>query len=583
MRPENLAVRAVNQYRSRDILAYLGLRYYLNNDCAKKNIWVRDISTYLVKTREAPVYFCSYHFKEMAENNVDVIYRNIYLPGPNETLAEAALLYDCSSEPTFKSMQCVYSYRFPELSSKEGFFKAYFPGYQERNASIAKACSNSDSINKVVRYTDIKKFYPTITYELALEAWREACKSSNLSTSSCELGEKLLIQHNEISKANREGNGLLTGPMFSHLIANLVLLKVDKLMFQHMEGKYWRYVDDFILVGDSNQVENGRKLLSSILSDMGFSLHDEGKDFEIQSNIWLQSLTDFDVYKGKTWTNLLANIKRFLITNPEKKSVLQKTFSDAGINIPVIDYSGVVAEISYREKFFNWFKKYSWSLNSVRSLSVDKLLQDAFYLRELYHQEINNLLNQDSSISGYSRKQLISKLRFFATRLSYLATPDTLYSLSSDLMEYPELHLQSQVMSAIYSRDVSLLIKFGSNATQASAQILRIRKDDVVQCSLSSLGKVELQNLAVLRLNGLEIKFLDNIEEKISSDPLNQFALGINSRDLMKSSHLFIKELACLRGIHSESKFDNILDSAFDIDEELSFDIIDQLQNSSYF
>ena len=582
MRPELLAVRAVNQYRCRDILAYLGLRYYLSNDCAKKDSWAKDISTYLVKTREAPVYFRSHHFKEMAENNVDVVYRNIYLPGPNEVLAEAALLYGCSSEPIFQSLKCVYSYRFPEPSSREGVFKAYFPGYQERNSSIAQICSNLDGTHKVVRYTDIKKFYLSITFELALQAWRDACGLSNLSIAFRELGEQLLTQYNETSTVNSEGRGLLTGPMFSHLLANLVLVKVDKLMFQHMEGRYWRYVDDFVLVGSSNQVEAGRRLLHSILSDMGFSLHDERKDFEVESNTWLQSLTDFDVSKSKIWTNLIVNVKRFLITKPEKRSILQNAFSEAGINIPVIDYSSVVAEIPYRDKFFNWLVRYSWASNSLRLLTVDKLVQDALQVRKVYWQEINNLLGKDSDVRGYARKQLISKLRFFAMRLSYLATPDNLSLLSSALMNYPELYLQSKVMDAIRSRDVSLLIKFGSNAVQAAAQILRI-KDDVVRCSLSSFGEVELQGLAILRLNGLEIEFLENREEQYISDPLNQFALGINSRELMKSSQLFIRELACLRGIDSESISKSILDSAFDTDEQLSFDIIDQLQASSYF
>lgn len=504
------------------------------------------------------------------------------MPGPNEILAEAALLYDCSSEPNFQSLSCVYSYRFPELSSKEGVFRAYFPGYQERNSSIAEICSNLDGTDKVVRYTDIKKFYLSVTHDLALQAWKEACESSSLSNSSRELGEQLLIQYNQVSTASNEGMGLLTGPMLSHLVANLILNKVDKLMSQHMEGKYWRYVDDFVRVGSSNQVENGRRLLNSVLSDMGFLLHDERKDFELESNTWLQSLTDFDVSKSKIWANLIVNIKRFLITNPEKRSVLQNAFAEVGINIPVIDYSGVIAEISYREKFFNWLKKYPWASNSVRSLTVDKLVRDALQVRRIYYQEINNFLDRGSDVTGYARRQLISKIRFFSMRLSYVATPDTLSSLSSALINYPELYLQSKVMDAIHSRDVSLLIKFGSNAVQAAAQILRI-KDDVVRCSLSSFGEVELQGLAVLRLNGLKIEFLENVEEQYISDPLNQFALGIDSRELMKSSQLFIKELACLRGIDSESKLKSILDSAFDTDEQLSFDIIDQLQASSYF
>ena len=32
-----LAIRATNQYRRRDVLAYLGLRYYLDNSAARSD------------------------------------------------------------------------------------------------------------------------------------------------------------------------------------------------------------------------------------------------------------------------------------------------------------------------------------------------------------------------------------------------------------------------------------------------------------------------------------------------------------------------------------------------------------------
>ncbi|HEY9691722.1 MAG TPA: RNA-directed DNA polymerase [Oculatellaceae cyanobacterium] len=582
MKPELLAVRAINQYRRRDVLAYLGLRYYLDNDCAKNDIWARDISTHLVKTRESPVYFRSYHFKEMAEGDINVVHRNIYLPGPNEILAESALLYDCSAEPAFQSSQCVYSYRFSELSSKQGIFQNYFPGFQERNNSIAKVCNSLNSTDAIVRYTDIKKFYPTISHELALQAWKSTCESSNISATSRELGERLLTQHAETAKEHKEGLGILTGPMFSHLIANLILANVDKLMFKNMGGKYWRYVDDFVLIGSVGQVESSRKLLNTILSDMGFKLHDERKDFEVKLNEWLEESNSLEYSMTNRWTTLIANIKRFLIANPEQKVNLEQAFSQVEVNISLLDYSNAVVESSYRQKFSDWFVRYSWFPNSIRVLTIDKLVRDAVQARNIYYQHIKNILNGNNNFEGYKRKQLISKLRFYARRLSYLATSDTLSSLSSTLSIYPELSLQARVMSAIHSRDVSLLVKYGTDAVQAAAQILRI-KPNAVTCSLHSFGEVELQGLAILRLNGIEIKFRGDVNSQTIIDPLNQFALNINSAELMKSNNLFIKEIACLRGVESLSRHKYMLDNAFDRDEQLSLDIIDQLQAYSYF
>jgi hypothetical protein len=578
MRPELLAVRAANQYRRRDVLAYLGLRYYLENHCAQGDIWARDVSTHLVSTRVSPVYFRSYHFKEMDGDSV--VHRSIFLPGPNEAIAETALLYECSKYPAFRSLPSVYSYRFPNLSSKEGMFQTYFPGFRERHKSIAEACSNLRG--SIVRYTDIQNFYPNISKNLALKEWKSACDSSNISDTYRDLGEDLLAEHTKTAIAHDEGLGLLIGPMFSHLIANLILAKVDKIMFEIMGEKYWRYVDDIVLVGDVDQVNDGRELLSSILGDMGFLLHKEGKDFEVDSETWLEGAQDFIASEGKAWNSLIANVKRFLIVKPDERIDLARAFSENEINIPLLDYSDVVLESSYLEKLSDWLARYSWSLKSVRALTVQKIVEDAIRARQICHDKLNILLGKSPAIKGYARKRLIPKLRFYAGRLMFLATPDILSSVSSALVDYPELFLQSKVLNAIQSRDVSPLLKLGANAVQAAAQILRIQSSPV-KCFLTSLGEVELQGIAILRLNGLSIDFKQDVIGETTNDLLNQFALGNNPGELMKSDDPFIKEIACLRGIEKPLRHELMLDTAFDRDEQLIFDIINQLHQSSYF
>lgn len=581
MKPEILAVRAINQYRKRDVLAYISLRYYLDNICAVRDIWIKDVATHLVNSCDIPIYFRSYNFKEIT-NNDGPIHRKIYLPGPNETLAETALLYECSKEPAFQSRNCVYSYRFPDSSSKEGIFRNYFPGFQSRNSSIAKVCNDYNDKSLIVRYTDIKKFYPSISYELALKAWKETCAKANLDSIFNEIGERILYYYNRDSKNNNEGSGLLTGPMFSHLIANLILTGVDKLMFEHMEGKYWRYVDDFVLVGSSEQVENGRILLKSILNDMGLSLHNEGKDFDVESMHWLQETFESGSVKSKNWASLIANIKRFLLVNSKQTSALKKAFLNEGISIPLLDYSNVVAESSYRENFLSWLKRYSWAARSLHRLTVENLVREALQTKIIYQQEIKFLLNQNADIGTYKRKQLITKLRFYSKRLTLLMSPAELPYLRVELSKYPELCLQANVMEAIYTKDVSLLIKLGGNVVQSAAQIIRIHNKQVT-CSLNSFNEVELQGLAILRINGIRIDFTEGFDGRNTLDSLNKFTLNVNPLELMKDENPFIKQVACLRGASSLCRHEFMLSTAFDEEEQLSFDIIDQLQASSYF
>jgi hypothetical protein len=108
-RPGVLAVRAVNQYRRRDVLTYLALRYYLDNDAARTDQWTREVATDLVLSRSEPVYFQALHFKDVSHQKT-IDHRHMLLPGANEALAEAALLEECARHSAvFGNPPCVFN------------------------------------------------------------------------------------------------------------------------------------------------------------------------------------------------------------------------------------------------------------------------------------------------------------------------------------------------------------------------------------------------------------------------------------------------------------------------------------------
>ena len=177
-RPGALAIRAANQYRRRDILPYLGLRYYLENNCARRDRWTREVASHLVVSRTEPVYLSVLHFKEHIDGK-DVEHRRMHFPGPNEALVESHLLNECSWESKgFKTLPSVFSYRFARSGTVDGIFETYFTGYRERHEAVASACINDPTA--LVLYTDIKRFYPTITRNTAWRAWSEACDESEI-------------------------------------------------------------------------------------------------------------------------------------------------------------------------------------------------------------------------------------------------------------------------------------------------------------------------------------------------------------------------------------------------------------------
>jgi hypothetical protein len=234
------------------------------------------------------------------------------------------------------------------------------------------------------------------------------------------------------------------------------------------------------------------------------------------------------------------------------------------------------------ERIADYLKRYAWLPRSVRNLSIKRLVKDAIHTRNVFQEKMSTLLNGDPQVKGFKRKRLLPKLRYYAGRLSYLAVPDVLSSLASSLVSYPEMLLESAVMNTIKSRDVTSLLRFGANAVQAGAQIMRNLGGSVNYAS-DVLGDVELQGLAILRLNGIKVAFSDQLSDRVLSDQLNQFANGGNPIALMSSDNLFLKEIACLRGVVNLFRHQALLNTAFDRDEHLVFDVINQLRDSSYF
>lgn len=346
MRPQQLALRAANQYRTRDIFAYLGLRYYFVNQCARRERWANELAPHLVMSRSSGAYFQSQHFKDVRADG-QIGHREIFLPGPNESLAEAALLAECGRHAAFRPPEFVFSYRLAEGNDTQGVYKPYFSGLQERQKKIAAECRKSPDY--VVRYTDIKRFYPNISGELAVGAWQKACDAAQLAPLFRELGLKLLADHAEACQIAQHGKGLLTGPMFSHLIANLVLRDVDVAMSTSFPDRYFRYVDDVVLVGTQVEIAAGRALLSGLLNERGLDLHEvnAGKDFELGATEWLMGEQDYCGEDSQAWMFFARDLKQFLISQASSRSRLAAVFAAEGFRVPLPDYSVEVSDARY--------------------------------------------------------------------------------------------------------------------------------------------------------------------------------------------------------------------------------------------
>jgi len=578
-RPEIFAVRAVNQYRKRNILPYMGLRYYFANRCAVRNQWATEVAIDLALSTTEPAYFHARSFKERDPAG-KIEYRDLHLPGPNEAFAEAALLAECSKYPEFENLSCVFSYRLAKNDYREGVFETYFPGLQEKHRAIAKACESSPS--DFVLYTDVKRFYPNISTELAKSVWNNACEKSKIDSKFRELGDKFLDHHKSISTTPKISEGLLTGPMFSHLIGNLVLRTLDEEMTKLMPGRYFRYVDDIVLVGTQEQVDRGRKCVVCLLDDFKLQLHDSKKDFTVPVEEWMRGAKDFedDNSHQPNWKTFIGSLKQFLVVKPEQRDELLNVFASKELRMPLPDYSGEVMESHYLKKLLQRFINQPKARFKARQITIDSLVREGLVLREFYVKNLHEQLERSQNLTGYERKRKLPKLRFLATRLTYLATSEKLSDFGPLLEQFPELYPLAKVFQAVTSCDVSDLLSLGADTVQSAAQILRLSVQSV-QCSDSEWTETKKQGLAILLMNGTRPK--TGSDEIILQDEINQFARWDGYGDeLMTSDNPFIKELSCLHGVDQKCRHQTILDSAFDPGDPLVFDAINQLQSHYY-
>lgn len=569
-----LAIKALNQYRKRDILPYLALRYYVENSVGRQNRWITDICTRLTCENSQFGYLRMYHFKDISDGICN--HRDIYIPAPSEALAEVALITELSKHEEFTPKPYVYSYRLSSKNDKSGVFKPYFNGFKERHMSISDVCKKTE--DGVVLFTDIKKFYPSICSIDALKSWSKTCENANISETYRQLGIRILNNHSQVCKKDGTGKGLLTGPAISHVIANLLLDQIDYDMHEISNGNYWRYVDDVVFVGSHEQVNSWRKELSEKFNDLKLLLHDGDKDFQISCTEWLSGEFDYDNSIGIEWAALIGNIKRFLLANPLKKNDLQICFQKNNIRIPIVDYSNAVKESNYLQKFQDWMRKYKWANKSVRSITIDSLLTQAKKCEIKLTEQLSNLLDGDStrSSSPFTTKRITPKLRYLSGRLLYLSSTDDLRRFYEVLIKWPELYLIAKTMEAVYSKNFTDILSMGANATHSAAQL--VRTENITSVYINEDVKrnpIIDQSLAILEINGIEHNLIaDNTD-------LMLLAKGENTLNLMHSENYFIREFACLHGI-GEPRHETILDSIIDRDEDLALDILNQLQKSSH-
>ena len=563
MRADSLATKCVSQYRSRDIFAYLAIRYCLESDIARKDAWVEQNAVQVVLGSPKGSYIRSYHFKQIDDNGA-IENRELFVPGVTEALAEASLLAACASHAKSYSLKSVFSYRPTGREDRSAYFEQYMVGLRQRQHGIAEACAaNPDG---VVVYTDIERFYPSISFELAKHHWLRFCKAAELDIRYNDLGLKLIENY----KQRADGDGLLTGPMFCHFLANLVLCEIDAFA-QTLPVHYFRYVDDMTLVGSEQDVHHSVSAIAEKLAEIGLKTHPmhSSKTLVVPVGQWLRSTEDFlSGHHAVAWMRLIGDIKKTLLFDSEKSAAIEDAMTAEGFRLPIPDYVIAITELTAFQKVRR-LGLWNWLRFKTRKVTIETIVIDARTLSDRLFHETRAILTSPRVTDKYEQKRVVSKLRYRLGRLIYIGNEKQLTALRSLLASWRELTFYSAIIDALLTEDCSRVVAMGANVSQATAQVFRPALK-TARFSKPVVGETEVQGLAVFILNGVPVE----AEVASPNHPLLRFARGPVDAELMKSPRGLLQELACLHGL-GETRHAEVLRSAFDVDENIILDALE--------
>lgn len=562
MRFPLLAVRALNDYRRVSPLTYLGLRYSLTAAAALNDRWAEEIAPDVLGRQVSSAYLASRQYKQIARNG-DIEYRDVCFPCANEALAEAALLAACSAAGgPFEPTKDVFSYHLSSRTSVESSFKPYFKLFTARQRAIAKACRRWP--NALVLYSDIERFYPSVKPNLALRAWGKACQLAKLGSGWRKVGEHLLEWQKSLKK------GLLVGPMFSHVIGNLLLFDFDNAMRRHFPERYFRYVDDVAVVVPYEDKDSALQFLREQLRPLRLQLNPQ-KVFAVTTQEWLRSAPSEAIeYAGgntpedKLWMRFIDDLKCYLMARPAQYDQAVRIFRNEEFRISLPRYRTVIGDPRYAERFARRlgsprFK--SW----IAGLTMRQLVQDAAGLRQAYWQEFEVCWAKCQNASGLARKWLHSRLRYLLGRLMVLSPKDALGHLARMLQGVPEFVEYQACFQALATRDVSELLQFSGRVCAAAGQALATTRRPV-RCRPVRWSPAAIEGYVTLRLLGVHV--LDDHPEWVSRDNRVRFAFGNFRADAwVRTKSGFFEELFALAGSTDLQRHSELLDAPSDPDE----------------
>lgn len=505
-----LILRALNYLRSTHLPSYVALRMLLESVDPRRSKSIVDALIMQATIRKQDRVLELQRFK--SHDGSKATYRNYFVPSPSGALADAQALGLLHEANALERHADIFSYRPPPSRGYGRNFEYFADGYRERNDAIAAALAAD---NKVAVITDIANFYPSIDGESALQKLLERLASTGLATTR----DSRIVEAAARRAISDEIGGLRVGMEMSHALASVYLNSLDDSMRAKFPSRYFRYVDDVVIVASPIEIDGALAALDNELALLGLKRNPR-KDAIADNAEWggYRAATKRSMTGGVDCLRQLKfRVKLFLSRHPNLLSQLGEVFESRNIYLPLDQLMSASADVGWRRRVLEFIRN-DWRV--VLDYRFDRL-EDVVSAAVECRAEILNLLGVvlargvTGDAGAIARRWHVQSARFAINRALYFVDQSDLASIIEFTKGADELFEARVVCEALSGNFAGLALTPGP-AVAAGTQLLSLRRtdvpDDVAAISLFGGSQVAADFEAHLSLRGLSTAFGDTAD-----------------------------------------------------------------------
>ena len=497
---QTLLIRALNSTRQVYFPSYIGLRLIASQLPPGINSYLQNVLERRLSSGDRWRFrqFQLYKGSNNISGGVELVYRNCLAPSPLTALAESLILSLLASDKSFSISPRVYSYRWPNSPRAGVSYQYFIEGYHQRNIDIAEALKHPDHVAVV---TDIKSFYPSanrVFIESALT--RTLQKGGDILKPWQDSIQEFFKQLFDASET-----GIPVGPASSHILGHLALQDFDAELSERYGAKYFRYVDDVVVVCHRKDASSIKLEIQQYLKAHGFTPN-EDKTETVDHSTWQQNILTGDVDEANSFRAYSNDLTVYLAFHPKRANELQCMLADKGLSIPI---KRLLALSKYpRYRYFLRRTKARGGLSHALGLvfaSNQLFVERGLNIKKAYEIRLAGLLDAPVAKTPGTRRWQVQRIRRLVNSLFYLRNFKEWGGAGNVFDITPELVEQRALATSLSSGAVNAILPFYGGGPSAFAELWSEHgpADAVLVPSHKELTRAEVDALITLRAHGI--------------------------------------------------------------------------------